>query len=208
MDSKQPLAYECAKIIEKEGYKCALVGGVAVGVWGEERFTKDLDFALAVKTDKDAEKLVKAMVDKGFRIETVLEHKPSDSIALVIFSSPTSDKIPYRVDLIFMQTGIEKEVVENSVVFKVDKKSELRVASVGHLIALKVLSMDDKKRPQDRLDIANLLKVADKNDLETAKKALDLITKREFNQKKDLLQRFKVLQEIYVQEKKGPKLRR
>ena len=146
------LAYFISEIIEKAGYKSALIGGVAVGVWTEERFTKDLDFALAVKTDKDAETLVKTLRDSGFAIHTVLEHTSSKSLAVVILSSPKIRGITHRVDLIFMQSGIENEVVIKAIEFKDNKKSLLRVARIGHLIALKTLSMDDKTRPQDRPD--------------------------------------------------------
>lgn len=208
MDSKRPFAFQCSSLIEDEGYKCALVGGVAVGVWTEERFTKDIDLALAVKTDKDAENLVKRLLRKGFIVEKVLEHKPTESLAVVILSHTINGKPESRLDLIFKQTGIEREVVENAVMFKIDNRSEFRVATVGHLIALKTLSMDDQTRPQDRQDLANLFKVADRKDLELAKKAVKLITGRGFNQDKNLTTNLKLLQEMYGLKKSGQKIRR
>ncbi|MCO6430816.1 MAG: nucleotidyl transferase AbiEii/AbiGii toxin family protein [Deltaproteobacteria bacterium] len=208
MDSKKPLAFECAKLIEEEGVSCALVGGVAVGVWTEERFTKDLDFALAVKSDQQAEKLIKALLGKGYQIETVLEHKPTDSIAVAILSSPSEDSITHRIDLIFKQTGIEKEVVEGATIFELARNQKFRVASVGHLIALKVLSMDDKTRPHDRLDIKNLIQAADGEDIQVAKEAIALIEKRGFHQSKDLGSVLKTLLQIYQSKKQDFRLRR
>ena len=202
------LAKKCFRIIEDEGYECALVGGVAVGVWAGERLTKDLDFALAVKNDKDAESLVKKMLNKGFSVEKMLEHKPTNSLSVVILSSPKIGKIQYRVDLIFVQSGIEKEIVDKALVTKEGKNITLRVASVGHLIAQKILSMHDDLRPQDRSDLKNLISIADKNDIELAKKSIDLITKRGFNQKKDLEQKLNVMLEIYTQKVPSPRLKR
>lgn len=191
------LAYKCSEIIEEEGYKGALVGGVAISVWCEERFTKDLDFALVVRSDKDAENLTKKMKDRGFIIDKIFEHKPTNSLALVILNSPKNEKIPFRLDLLFMQTGIEKEVVDNSIVFDIDNNKSLRVASKGYLIALKTLSMDDTTRPQDRLDLKNLLKIATEKDLKLAREAIRLITNRGFNQSKNLLDQLKELERIY-----------
>jgi predicted nucleotidyltransferase len=202
-ESNRPFVLQYSSLIESEGQKCALVGGVAVGIWTEERFTKDIDLVLAVETDNDAEKLVKGIVARGFMVEKVLEHKPTGSLAVVMLSHTGADKIEARLDLIFMQTGVEREVVENSVIFRVEGGVEFRVASVGHLIALKTLSMDDRRRPQDRLDLAKLLRVADKSDLKIAEATLTLITQRGFSQGKDLKAILRGLQETYGLKKRG-----
>lgn len=60
------------------------------------------------------------------------------------------------------------------------------MATVGHLIALKILARDDRRRPQDRVDIAALLRVADHDELDRAGLALDLIRARGFARGRDL----------------------
>jgi hypothetical protein len=59
------------------------------------------------------------------------------------------------------------------------------VASHEHLIALKVLSLDDR-RPNDRADLQALLTRASTTQVERADAALALITERGFNRRKDL----------------------
>ena len=40
------------------GARFALVGGLAVSAWGEPRYTRDVDLAVAVERDDEAEQLV------------------------------------------------------------------------------------------------------------------------------------------------------
>jgi hypothetical protein len=60
------------------------------------------------------------------------------------------------------------------------------VACVAHLIALKLLSRDDRTRPQDRVDLAQLLRVATPADLDFARAAVALIQARGFQRNRRL----------------------
>lgn len=51
----------------------ALIGGIAVSFRTIERTTKDVDFAVAVNTDQEAEDCVRSLQTLGYRVETVLE---------------------------------------------------------------------------------------------------------------------------------------
>ncbi|MGH8902185.1 MAG: nucleotidyl transferase AbiEii/AbiGii toxin family protein [Egibacteraceae bacterium] len=48
------------------GVTCALVGGLAVSVRTQPRFTRDIDLTVAVRDDRDAERLVRSLVSAGF----------------------------------------------------------------------------------------------------------------------------------------------
>jgi hypothetical protein len=61
------------------------------------------------------------------------------------------------------------------------------VARTGHLIALKVLSRDDRTRPQDVADLRALLARATPDELERAREALHLIQSRGFHRERQLL---------------------
>lgn len=63
---------------------------------------------------------------------------------------------------------------------------ELPVASIGDLIALKILSRDDDRRPQDAADLRALCRAAADVDLAVAREALALITARGFHRGRDL----------------------
>jgi hypothetical protein len=53
------------------------------------------------------------------------------------------------LDLLFASSGIEPEIVMASEVLEILPGLELPVARTSHLIALKVLSRDDVRRPTD-----------------------------------------------------------
>jgi hypothetical protein len=57
----------------------------------------------------------------------------------------------------------------------------MRVARIGHLIALKVLSRDDLDRPQDLVDLRSLLRVATATESARAREAVALITSRGYH---------------------------
>jgi hypothetical protein len=61
------------------------------------------------------------------------------------------------------------------------------VARIGHLIALKVLSRDDTRRPQDLVDLRALLRVASPEEQQRARDALGLIAARGYHRGRDLL---------------------
>ena len=63
----------------------------------------------------------------------------------------------------------------------------MRVAMTGHLIALKVLSRDDVRRPQDLVDLRALLRVASRAELARAQQALTLIAARGYHRGRDLM---------------------
>jgi hypothetical protein len=97
------------------------------------------------------------------------------------------------VDLLFASSGIEAEIVRAADVMEVFPEIKLPVASTGHLLALKVLSRDDAKRPMDRADILALLQTASKEDLAAARSALTLIEQRGYARGKSLLKEFEDL---------------
>jgi Rv0078B-related antitoxin len=60
------------------------------------------------------------------------------------------------------------------------------VACVGHLIALKLLARDDRRRPADADDLRALKEVATTADWEVAEMAVALISDRGYAKKRDL----------------------
>ena len=60
------------------------------------------------------------------------------------------------------------------------------VATVGHLIALKVLARDDATRPMDRADLLALVETAGPQDIAQARSAVVTIQRRGFHRQKDL----------------------
>jgi hypothetical protein len=90
------------------------------------------------------------------------------------------------VDLLFAASGIEVEVVRAAEPIEVGAGLVADVARVGHLIAMKLVSRDDDRRPQDRGDLAALAKVADPTEWARAEEAVRLIEERGFARQRDL----------------------
>ena len=172
------------------GYPWALIGGLAVSARAEPRFTRDVDFAVALKSDRQAETLIRAVQARGYRIDTVLEQEITGRLATVRLVAPGSGEHGVILDLLFASSGIEPEVVERATVIEVFPGIALPVARVAELLALKILARDDEHRPQDKVDIRALLQEATSSDLAATKAALALIVERGFHRKRDLLQDF------------------
>lgn len=61
----------------------ALVGGFAVSVWTEPRFTKDVDLVVAVADDGQAESFVRDLVANGHSQTMVVEQEALGRLAQV-----------------------------------------------------------------------------------------------------------------------------
>lgn len=171
--------------LNQQGRSWALVGGLAVSARAEPRFTRDIDLALAVADDADAEALVHALVARGYRVMASLEQESVGRLATVRLEAPGEGPEGVVVDLLFASSGVEAEVVEAADVLEVFPGLSIGVARGGHLLALKVLSKGPR-RPQDAVDIAALLRRADAADLEEARVLCNLVVRRGFARGRDL----------------------
>ena len=172
---------------ELSGTACpfALVGGLAVSARTEPRFTRDVDLAVALATDEEAEALIHRLRVAGCSIDALLEQQAVGRLAAVRvrFSAPHHAT---PVDLLFASSGIEPDIVERAETLELVPGLTAPVAATGHLVALKVLSRDDLARPQDLVDLRALLRAASDSDLELARIALAAITARGYHRGRDL----------------------
>lgn len=162
-------------------YHLVLVGGLAVSVRTEPRFTRDIDFTAAVANDVEAELLIHEAQQLGYLVETALERRTSGRLATVRLRRAGEPLI----DLLFAACGIEAEIATAATVLEV-LGLRVRVASVGHLIAMKLISRDRKKRPRDEDDLVALARVADREEWDRAEAAIALIGARGFARGRDL----------------------
>jgi len=166
------------------GRSFALLGGFAVSARVEPRTTKDVDLAVAVDGDEDAERLAFDLSQRGYTVTTTIEQTRSGRLATIRTMSPAGAV----VDLLFASSGIEREVIHAATELEILDGFTIPVAEVAHLIAMKVLARDDRRRPQDRTDLVGLFRVATDDDLRTARAALSLITERGYGRDRSLLE--------------------
>lgn len=164
---------------------CALVGGLAVSARTEPRFTRDADLAVALASDAEAEALIRELRAHGYRIEAVVEQNAVGRLATVRLTRSSEPRGPV-IDLLFASSGIEREVVAEAEQIELLRNLTIGVARTGHLIALKVLSRDDVRRPQDLVDLRALLRVTSSAELGRARDSLALIASRGYHRGRDL----------------------
>jgi predicted nucleotidyltransferase len=170
--------------LNQSGRRWALVGGLAVSARVEPRFTRDIDIAVMVEDDTSAESLVRSMIANGYAVLSSLEHD-SGRLATVRMTR-SLDGIDVVVDLLFASSGIEPEIAQAAQVLEITPGLRVPVATIGHLIALKILARDDATRPQDLGDLRALLAEATDDDLALAQRSVELIEKRGFNRGREL----------------------
>ena len=172
--------------LARAGARGAVIGGHAVSARTEFRFTKDIDFALAVTDDREAERIVSSFLQSGYSLLSMLEQTATGRLATARLLPHGESRDGAVLDLLCASCGIEPEVVAAATPAELFRGLSAPVARIGHLIALKVLSRNDDTRPQDTVDLRALIVEATPDDLDMARAALDLITERGFNRDKDL----------------------
>jgi hypothetical protein len=96
------------------------------------------------------------------------------------------------VDLLAASCGIESEVVARATPVVMEGAGEIPVARAEELVAMKVLSMTER-RLQDRLDAINLLLANPSLQFEDVRALLALIAKRGFDRTQDLVRKLDAL---------------
>lgn len=171
------------ELLTKIGVRFAVVGGMAVSFRAIERLTKDLDLAVAVEDDVQAQRIVHEFSQLGFLIDDVFDQEDTGRMSTVRMISPA--KNPMFVDFLFASSGIENEIVDNAEEGHLFSNINVRVATTPCLIAIKVLSARES-RMRDIVDLQSLFEVASSLEIAESRRLLDLITERGYNRSKDL----------------------
>lgn len=158
------------------GARWALIGALAVAVRAQPRQTTDIDLVVLAPSDRDAERIVRNLLGRSYSVVKQLEQKSGERLAGMRLLAPGETEGGILVDLLFAFSGIEGEVVEAAEVLEVLPGLASPVATLGHLLALKVFAAEE--RGKDLVDIPLLLDAASERDLLEARKAVDLIARR------------------------------
>lgn len=132
--------------LDDAGVDYALVGALAVAVWGAPRATKDID--LLVRPE-DQERARAALRDRGFTLDALpLEFKDGTSVLRVNKIDPAGDLM--TVDLMLVDKNLESTWASRVRLPFGD--GQVSVVSREALIGMKARAA----RPQDVMDIQNL----------------------------------------------------
>jgi len=105
------LAAACRLLIaeaERHGFGVALVGGFAVSVRTEPRFTRDIDLVVAVSDDAEAEAFVAFLIADGHELLASVENEAVGRLAMARFQLRHGSPL----DLLFASSGIECEIAD------------------------------------------------------------------------------------------------
>lgn len=168
------------------GVRWALVGGMAVSFRARPRVTLDVDVAIPITAEADQDNLVRELRGRGYQGPFTLPR--NQPVRFVRLLAPNRRTEGVFVDLLFELSGVERDVVELAQNGSVFPDLRVPIATTGHLLALKVLA----NREKDQDDIRALLESARREDIELARRALDLMSKRDFErlENRDLLREF------------------
>lgn len=134
------------ELLEKEGIPTMAIGGIAVGVWGEPRLTRDIDMKVLVRREDRARLLA------VLRVFTPLDDNPDDSfrrLGLAFFHDPKG----IRIDVMLADTVFDETAIERARVVTLFKGKTIRVCTAEDLVVYKMLST----RIKDRADVESII---------------------------------------------------
>lgn len=167
--------------LEARGYTYALVGGIAASARGEARFTRDIDVAVRVRDDSQAEDVVFRLNKQGYHIAATVEQEAAGRLATARLMSPAG----VVCDLIFATSGIEIEIVDTAQITEVFSGLAIPTATPEALLAMKTLSATPR-RPRDAGDIQAIAVANPDFDEEHVRHLLRLIEQRGYARGQDL----------------------
>jgi hypothetical protein len=95
-------------------------------------------------------------------------------------------RLRLQSSICFASSGIEQEIVADAEAIEPLPRFIMNAARVGRLIALKVPSRDDERRPQDLVDLRALRSAASAEELARAHGSPALISSRGYHRGRDL----------------------
>lgn len=151
-DSKERALIQLAALLEENGVRYAVIGGVAIQIWtAEPRTTRDIDVALRSYDDLPAAALLAA----GFLHEGRFAH--SDN-----WRSPGSEPSRQRTAIQFTSDPLTANAVDRAELYDILGGPKLRVASLVDLLHLKLEAACEperlpSKRTSDLADVQRLI---------------------------------------------------
>jgi len=137
---------EFLRLLKHHGVRFVLVGGLAVGIHGHERYTKDLDL-LVDPSEANARRLGKALVEFGFTVTGRAWRRLTKPYQIL-----TLGVEPVRIDVLTSIGGVAFRSVWKGRGVVATRAGEIPVIGLAELRINKLAT----GRPQDLADVAQL----------------------------------------------------
>lgn len=136
-------------LLSQFDYQGVVIGGVAVSLLGQPRFTEDLDAMLLLSID-DVPYFLTVAQKEGIEPRiTQIEDFARRNRVLLLRHIPSQTDIDISLGIL----PFEQEVVERSIVHEVDAALKIRLPTPEDLIIMKAVA----HRPKDLLDIQGIV---------------------------------------------------
>jgi len=135
-------------LLNRAGISSAVIGGVAVGVWGEPRVTRDVDVKVLLGRD-NARRLLEILKSTY----TALQSDPLQALTRngILF---VKDQLGTRLDLLLSDTEFDSEAVRHAVPVELEHGLTALVCRPEDLIIYKLVST----RLRDHEDAASVIR--------------------------------------------------
>lgn len=154
---------ELCWFLDNAGIEYMLVGGLAVGIWGEPRATVDIDFLVSF-TVKDCATLREKINNSNAFV--FIQDKPMAFEKISLLRATLKSNLDIFVDFLFADNDFQKEALSRRQTVKVADFT-VNIPTPEDLILLKLIS----GREQDRLDAKKVFAMQKKHlDMEYIKK--------------------------------------
>jgi len=134
------------ELLEKEDIPTMAIGGIAVGVWGEPRLTRDIDMKVLIRREDRARLLA------ILRAFTPLDEDPDNSfrrLGLAFFQNSNG----IRIDVMLADTIFDEAAIERARSVTLFKDKTIRVCTAEDLVVYKMLST----RIKDHADVESVI---------------------------------------------------
>ncbi len=140
-------AWEVHQILTDLQLPYAIIGGAAVQVWGEPRYTKDIDLTVLAPRELMSEVIEQILTRLSPRIDDALSFALRSRVLL------TQTSTDYPVDISFGLPGYEEAVIQRAVKQEIAPGKRVWFCSAEDLIIHKSVA----GRVQDVIDVQNVI---------------------------------------------------
>jgi hypothetical protein len=141
-------AIEVGDFLSQNNIRYALIGGLAVQIWGEARLTIDADFTIATSLEIGSTPLVNLITSRyPSRVQNPIEFARTARMILITASNGID------VDISLALPGYEDEMLDRTTEYEIEPGKTIFLCSAEDLIIHKAVA----GRPQDIADIQGIV---------------------------------------------------
>jgi hypothetical protein len=141
------------KQLSEANIASAVIGGLAVAVWGEPRLTRDVDVKVSLQRDQGASLISLLKSNYLFLSDAPIQTLQQIGVLFI------KDATDLRLDLLLADTPFDIQVIQRAQPVEVQPNQTLTVCTPEDLILYKMIST----RPRDQEDVRGIVRRQQQN---------------------------------------------